>query len=165
MTTVFLSIGSNLGDRLGFLKAAADSIKALPDTKILVKSPIYETGPVGGVEQGPFLNGVIAIDTELAPKDLLLYLQHIEACNGRERKVHWGPRTLDIDILCYGDLVSVDRELMLPHPELAGRAFVLVPWAEIAGDWQVVGKGKVKELLEQLPVLEIAGVERCNYFW
>lgn len=165
MTIAWLGIGSNLGDRLGYLQAGAASLSQLPGTAILTKSAIYETEPVGGVEQGPFLNGVIKIETGLSPDQLLEAVQHIEKENGRERLVHWGPRTLDMDILAYGQQTVEKTYLKIPHPYLQERAFVLVPWAEIDRDWQVPHLGTVNELLEKLPVLELVGVKKTGYIW
>ena len=165
MTIAWLGIGSNLGDRLGFLRAAAAGVNALPETTVLEKSGIYETAPIGGVEQDPFLNGVLKIETGLSPEQLLQAVLQIEALNGRERKVHWGPRTLDIDILAYGDLQVNQRNLQIPHPFLGERAFVLVPWAELAENYHIPGKGTVLELLQQLPVLQLAGVQKQSNIW
>ncbi len=165
MTVAWLGIGSNLGDRLGFLKAAATSVNALPETAVLKKSAIYETAPIGGVEQDFFLNGVLKIETGLSPEQLLQAVLQIEALNGRERTIHWGPRTLDIDILAYGEQEINQINLQVPHPFLGERAFVLVPWAELEENYFVPGKGTVLELLQQLPVLELAGVQKQNYIW
>lgn len=165
MTIAWLSIGSNIGDRSGFLRAAADSMRALPQTKLLAKSSIYETMPVGGVEQDPFLNGVLKIETGLSPRELLAGCQQIEYANGRERKIHWGPRTLDIDILAFGAETVTEPDLKIPHPFLGERAFVLVPWAEVEESWYIPQKGTVLQLLQQLPVLELAGVQKYNAIW
>ena len=165
MTIAWLGMGSNIEDRLGYLQAGIAGTRGLPDTHILAKSAVYETAPVGGVEQGPFLNGVVKIETSLTPEQLLEGVLQVEKANGRERVVHWGPRTLDIDILAYGQEVIAKSYLKVPHPYLAERAFVLLPWAEIGGDWQVPGLGKVDELLEKLPVLELVGVEKTGYMW
>ena len=165
MTIAWLGIGSNMGDRLGYLQAGAGALGRLPATTILAKSSIYETEPVGGVEQGPFLNGVIKIETGLSPEQLLEAVQQIEKTNGRERLVHWGPRTLDIDILAYGQQTVEKTYLKIPHPYLQERAFVLVPWAEIGDNWQVPQLGTVSELFAALPVLELVGVKKTGDVW
>ena len=165
MTVAWLGVGSNMGDRLGYLAAAAAGIEALPQTKILAKSSVYETAPVGGVEQGDFLNGVLQIETGLSPDALLDAVLAIEKANGRERQIHWGPRTLDIDILAYGQQRVAKSYLKIPHPYLGERGFVLVPWAEIDGDWQIPEQGKVGELLTKLPILDLAGVSKTAYVW
>lgn len=165
MTAAWLGLGSNIGDRLGFLQAGKTSVGVLPQTRVIAQSAIYETAPVGGVEQGPFLNGVIKIETGLTAEKLLEGVLHIEKLNGRERTVHWGPRTLDIDILAFGQEVIDKKYLTVPHPFLSQRAFVLVPWAEVEDSWQIPGLGTVGELLTGLPVLDLAGVEKTAYQW
>ncbi len=165
MTVAWLGVGSNIGNRLGFLQAAAAGVGALPQTKILVKSSVYETAPVGGVEQGDFLNGVLQIETDLSPEMLLDAVLTIEKTNGRERQIHWGPRTLDIDILAYGQQRVEKSYLKIPHPYLGERGFVLIPWAEIDCDWQIPGAGTVGELLARLPILDLAGVSKTAYVW
>ncbi len=131
MTRVFLSLGSNLGDRAGFLR---DAVAALESTGELVAcSAVYETEPIGGPEdQGAFLNLVVELHTEMEPLELLAACQALEVAARRERLVHHGPRTLDVDVILYGDLVSDDPVLTLPHPRMRQRRFVLVPLAELA---------------------------------
>jgi 2-amino-4-hydroxy-6-hydroxymethyldihydropteridine diphosphokinase len=122
-----VALGSNLGDREGHLRFAIDS---LPGVERL--SQVFETDPVGGPEgQPPYLNMVVQLRTELDPHALLRRCQEIEAAALRDRTIHWGPRTLDIDLLFYDDLVIRDEELTLPHPRLGERRFVLEPLAEV----------------------------------
>ncbi|EHQ87328.1 2-amino-4-hydroxy-6-hydroxymethyldihydropteridine diphosphokinase [Desulfosporosinus youngiae] len=151
---VFIGLGSNLGDRAYYLKEAILAL-AGPDTKITASSRIYETEPWGGIDQPLFWNQVIEVDTSLEPLDLLHVCQEIELRLGRERKVHWGPRTIDIDLLIYDNRVNESEELKLPHPYLEERAFVLTPLREIAPELilpsgrsinEVVGEGKVHPL-------------------
>jgi len=130
---VFLSLGSNLGDRAAYLAAACDALAALPGTSLLAASRIYETAPQGYGEQPEFLNQVVLLRTRLQPLDLLTQCQRIEKEHGRLRQLRFGPRTLDIDILLYEGVESDDPELRLPHPRMVRRAFVLVPLAEIWG--------------------------------
>jgi 2-amino-4-hydroxy-6-hydroxymethyldihydropteridine diphosphokinase len=130
---VFLSLGSNLGDRLARLAAARDALAALPATSLLAASRIYQTGPEEQLRQPDFLNQVVCIETALEPRDLLAQCQRIETEHGRVRELRFGPRTLDIDILLYEDLESEDPELTLPHPRMMRRGFVLVPLAEVWG--------------------------------
>lgn len=125
MVTCYIGIGSNLGDRQGYIDRAIESLGKVKGVKVTRVSSIYETEPVGGVEQGKFLNGVIEIDTELAPLDLLKALNRIEDGLGRVRKVKNGPRTIDLDILYYGDLVVEEEGLTVPHPMICQRDFVL----------------------------------------
>jgi 2-amino-4-hydroxy-6-hydroxymethyldihydropteridine diphosphokinase len=127
----FVSLGSNVGDRETQLRAAGESLAALPQTTVLALSAVYETAPQEFTEQPPFLNQVACVETALAPLELLRGCQAIEAVAGRMRTVRFGPRTLDIDILLYEGVEADDPELTLPHPRMWHRAFVLVPLAEI----------------------------------
>ena len=123
----FVGLGSNLGDRRAFLRAA---VRALPN-KVAV-SGVYKTAPIGGPAQGPFLNLVVEMRTSVGPYDLLAICQQLEASAGRARTDRWGPRTLDIDVLLYGEFELIDTELTIPHPRMNERAFVLYPLAELA---------------------------------
>ena len=129
---VYLSIGSNMGDREGYLDLAIDQLNALPDTKVTAVSDYLETKPYGNVEQDDFLNGALEIETLKTPKELLERSLGIEKEAHRERLVHWGPRTLDIDILFYDDLILMDEKLTIPHVEIPKRDFVLEPLSAIA---------------------------------
>jgi 2-amino-4-hydroxy-6-hydroxymethyldihydropteridine diphosphokinase len=127
----FVGLGSNLGEREALIGQALDELAALPDTTLIRVSSLYDTEPVGVIEQPRFLNAVAMLDTELTARQLLWNLQRIEARLGRTRSQRWGPRTMDLDLLLYGDLVIEEDDLRLPHPELARRAFVLVPLVEL----------------------------------
>ena len=128
MQTCFLGIGSNLGDRRKNIRLALEKISRLKDTKIIRVSKIAETVPLGGPSgQGKFLNAVLKINTNLTPLKLLKQLQKIENELGRRRTVRWGPRTIDLDILLFGDKVIEGKELKIPHPRLMQRDFVLKP--------------------------------------
>lgn len=129
---VFLSIGSNIGDREGYLDFAIDQLNGLPDTKVVSVADYVETEPYGNVEQDPFLNGALEIHTLQTPRELLETLHGIEKEAHRERLIHWGPRTLDIDILFYDDAIVMEEDLMIPHVEIPKREFVLQPLASIA---------------------------------
>ena len=142
-----LSVGSNLGDRLGTLQGCVQAIGALPDTDVLARSPVYETAPVGGPAQPDYLNAVLIIDTGLAPRALLTATQRIEADFGRVRAERYGPRTLDIDIISYDEEVSGDPVLTLPHPRARERAFVLAPWRDVDPAAVLPGHGPVAALL------------------
>lgn len=127
---VFLSLGSNVGDSRAFLATAvAGLVRA--GTVVQVSS-LYETDPWGGVEQDPFLNLVVELDTELEPLELLACCQQLEAEAARVRTIRWGPRTLDVDVLLYDQLTLDLPELTIPHPRMEERAFVTVPLAEVA---------------------------------
>lgn len=126
----FLALGSNLGDRWALLRRG---VAALPD--VVAVSPVYETDPVGGPEdQGAFLNLVVELDTDLSPRRLLEAAHRAEADAQRVRTERWGPRTLDVDVLLVGDEVVDELDLVVPHPRMWERAFVLVPLADLAPD-------------------------------
>ena len=148
-----LSVGSNLGDRLGTLQGCAQAIGGLPETDVLAISPVYETAPVGGPAQPDYLNAVLIVGTGLAALDLLAGTQRIEADFGRirvEGSDRFGPRTLDIDIISYDEEISADPVLTLPHPRAHERAFVLVPWHDIDPAASLPGRGPVAALLARL---------------
>lgn len=153
-----LSIGSNLGDRRAHLQSVIDGLGG----RVVAASPVYETDAWGGVDQGPFLNAVlIAHDPDYDGYDWLRHGQRLEAAADRVREVHWGPRTLDVDIVsCYrgGDEVHCrERDLTLPHPYARQRAFVLVPWLAVDPAATLSGR-PVSELLAQIDPAERAGV-------
>ena len=126
----FLGLGSNLGDRWAHLRAGVAGVPDLAGT-----SPVYETAPVGGPPgQGPFLNAVVELDTDLGPRQLLEVCRALEQAAGRDRAERFGPRTLDVDVLLVGDLVVDEPDLTVPHPRMWERAFVLVPLADLAPD-------------------------------
>ena len=147
---VLLSVGSNLGDRLGILQGCVQAIGGLADTDVLAISPVYETAPVGGPAQPDYLNAVLVVGTALGPRALLAATQGIEADFGRVRQPgteRFGPRTLDIDIISYDEEVSDDPVLTLPHPRAHERAFVLAPWHDLAPRAVLPGRGPVAALL------------------
>ena len=126
----YVGLGSNLGDRAAYLLLGLSALSRLPKTHLLRLSPVYETDPVGP-PQPPYLNMVAELETELSPKGLLAEMLGIEKALGRERRERWGPRTLDLDLLLYGDLVLEEAGLSVPHPRLHERAFVLVPLLDL----------------------------------
>ena len=130
----YLGIGSNLGDRLGYLQLAVDELARDPEIEVVAVSRVYETAPVGGPPQDAYLNAVVAIDTDLEPHELLRECQRIEARAERVRVEHWGPRTLDVDVLLLDDVHVDDAELTVPHPRLWERGFVLAPLRDVAPD-------------------------------
>jgi 2-amino-4-hydroxy-6-hydroxymethyldihydropteridine diphosphokinase len=131
MARVFVGVGSNIGDRSAYLQKALDAIGLLPSTTVIQSSSVYETSPVGNHDQPRFLNAVIELSTSLLPGELLKRLQRIEKDLGRTKTVHWGPRTIDLDILLYDDRVIISKGLTIPHPRLEERRFVLVPLVEL----------------------------------
>lgn len=149
--TVCLSIGSNMGDKKGYLDFAVKSFDEHPLCKIIDVSDYIETKPVGDIEQDDFLNACIVIETLLPPQDLLALVNKIENDVGRKREIHWGPRTLDIDILLYGDIVINSKNLSIPHREMAKRRFVLEPLSQIAPyAYHPLKRKFITELLEDL---------------
>ena len=124
----FLGLGSNLGDRWQYLR---DAVASLPD--VVAVSPVYETEPVGGPEdQGPYLNLVVELDTDLGPRELLEVARRLESAAGRVRAERWGPRTLDVDVLLVGDMSIDEPDLTVPHPRMFERRFVVAPLADLA---------------------------------
>ena len=133
MKTVFLGMGSNLGDRLKFLDTAIEKLDAISGNQLKKVSLIIENPPLaGGPEQGPFLDLVVELETELKPLELLHHIQKIETDGGRQRGVFWGPRTIDIDILFYEDEIINSPQLKIPHPEMYNRYFVIKPLLELS---------------------------------
>ena len=117
----YIALGSNLGDRNQLLAGARAALAALPGSRVVAESSVEETAPVSDVPQGAYLNQMVALETTLAPRELLAALQRIEHDAGRVRTVHWGPRTLDLDIVRYGDVKIAEPDLVIPHPQLANR--------------------------------------------
>ena len=148
---VYLAFGSNMGDRRAYIDEALNSIKAHPHFRNIKVSDCFTTAPYGGVEQEDFLNGVLEAETMMTPGQLLSYLHQLEAQAGRERRVHWGPRTLDLDILFYGKEIVEEEDLQIPHKDLANRDFVLMPMMQLAPFFihPVTGK-TVEEMAEEL---------------
>ena len=132
MPVAYLGIGTNMGDRLAFLQGALDGLRADAAVDVDAWSPVYETRPVGGPPQENYLNAVVAVATSKNPPELLALCNALEADADRVRTVHWGPRTLDIDVLLYENLQCDDPVLTIPHPRMHERAFVLVPLRDLA---------------------------------
>ncbi len=133
--TALIGIGSNIGDRLVFCQKAVDALSHHPEIRITRISSLYETEPVDFLKQDRFYNAVLAVQTSLSPKQLLRACQKIEGALGKKITVAKGPRTVDLDLLFFEDLDLVLPDLVLPHPEITRRLFVLIPLAEIAGHW------------------------------
>ena len=129
MSRAVLALGSNIGDRLGHLQGAIDALAG--DVEVIAVSGVYETAPVGGPDQGDFLNAVIVVETSLSPHDLLALCQRVETAHDRVREVRWGPRTLDVDIIAMEGILLDESLLTLPHPRAHERAFVCIPWLEV----------------------------------
>ncbi|WP_409303685.1 2-amino-4-hydroxy-6-hydroxymethyldihydropteridine diphosphokinase [Peribacillus sp. SCS-155] len=127
----YISIGSNMGNRVNFFKQAVQMLESYPSIKIENVSSLYETDPVGYVDQDNFLNAAIKIRTGYDPRELLRICQEIELLLGRKREIHWGPRTVDLDILLYNQENIESENLSVPHPRMLERPFVLIPLSEL----------------------------------
>lgn len=151
MNEVYLSLGSNIGDRLEYIREAVQMLHNQEEINVVNTSSVYETDPVGYEEQALFLNIAIQIETSLNPLSLLEQCQKIESELGRKRIIRWGPRTIDLDILLYNQENIVSEKLIIPHPRIEERAFVLVPLIEIAPDIKLPNKPiLLKESLQLL---------------
>ncbi|HKM39292.1 MAG TPA: 2-amino-4-hydroxy-6-hydroxymethyldihydropteridine diphosphokinase [bacterium] len=161
MIMAYLSLGSNLGDRRHNIRTA---IIRLKESGVFIKriSSLYKTRPVGLVDQPFFYNAVMAANLRLSARQLLKLIGEIEQSLGRQRIIHWGPRTIDIDILLYGEETVQDSDLKIPHPRLGERAFVLIPLLEIAPDLVLPGGQKVTKLLA---ATDCSGVKKLSSDW
>lgn len=146
-----IAFGSNLGDRLAYVQGGVDALLDTPGTKYVGQSTVYETSPIGGPEdQPPFLNAVVVVDTVLTPRALLERAHAIEEAFERARLEHWGPRTLDVDVISVGDHVIDEPDLTVPHKMAHERAFVLVPWVDADPEAELAGHGRVTDVLAKL---------------
>jgi 2-amino-4-hydroxy-6-hydroxymethyldihydropteridine diphosphokinase len=150
MTRAVIAFGANLGDREATIASATRALAETPGVQLVAVSPVYETAAItdSGVDSDApgYLNGVVIVETALAPLDLLDVLQAVEAEHGRVRTEHWGDRTLDLDLIDFGGIVSGEERLELPHPRAWQRAFVLQPWLDVDPDAVLPGRGPVAEL-------------------
>jgi 2-amino-4-hydroxy-6-hydroxymethyldihydropteridine diphosphokinase len=145
VTLAYVGLGSNLGDREATILAAVAALHG-----VVAVSTLRETDPVGLTEQPAFLNGAVALETELTPRELLSHLLAVERDLGRERRERWGPRTIDLDLLLYGAETLDEPGLTVPHPHLHERRFALEPLAELDPELVVPGRGRVRDLLAKL---------------
>ena len=150
MPRVLLGLGSNQGDRMAALLEAERRLTAVPGIRILERSSVYETEPLGIADQPWFLNQVLSVETTLGPLVLLDTVQGVERDLGRIRSVHWGSRIIDIDILLYGHETVSSARLTIPHPELPGRRFVLVPLVELEPEARLPDGRRARDLLDEL---------------
>ncbi len=149
MTIAYVGVGANLGDAVGAVRAAIQSLARIPRTTLLRSSALYRTAPVGSRDQPDFVNAVVALDTSLAAAELLHALQELERRAGRARPFPNAPRTLDLDLLLYGSESIASPLLTVPHPRMHERAFVLAPLTEIAPETAIPGKGRAAAWLAQ----------------
>ncbi len=145
--TAFIALGSNLEAPLTQIRNAFVELGALPKTKLIARSSLYRSAPVGNINQPYFINAVAKLETTLTPRELLVALLEIERRHDRRREFPNAPRTLDLDLLLYGDLIHHEHGLTIPHPRMHQRAFVLSPLHEIAPDSVIPGIGSVAEVL------------------
>ena len=156
---VYLSLGSNIGNRQEYIKSAIELVGKTEGIKILKKSGLYETSPVGYVEQDLFLNAVIKIETDFSEREILKIINKIENELDRKREIRWGPRTIDIDILIFSDKKINETDLIIPHKEMLNRLFVLVPLIEIY-DGEYFEKEKIIERIEELVAVGNQKIEK-----
>lgn len=149
MNKSYLGLGTNMGDRLGYLTSACNILEQNEFIKIIKKSKLYETKAWGYTEQADFLNMCIEIETSLEPYELLEACQDVEAKLDRERIIRWGPRTIDVDILFFNDIILDDKNLLIPHPRIKDRAFVLIPLMDLNSKLHMEGK-TIEEYLNSL---------------
>ncbi len=156
---VFIGLGSNLADPIAQVKTALADLEQLTDTQLVSCSSLYRSPPMGPQDQPDYINAVAELTTSLTAHQLLAKVQLIEQQHGRVRKRHWGERTLDLDLLLFGDKTIHDQTLQIPHPGIAERAFVLYPLAEIAPDVVIPGLAVVNELLADCPLDGLQRIE------
>lgn len=150
MAEAYVALGSNLDHPRAQVERGFGALAALPHSALLARSALYRTPPWGVIDQPAFVNAVASLETALAPRELLEALLAIETLAGRVRGVRYGPRTLDLDLLLYGDSVLRESGLEIPHPRLHERAFVLLPLVDLAPDLEVPGHGRVADLLARV---------------
>ena len=139
-TLCYIGIGSNMGDKRCMITQAIQRLDEIPGMQVEAVAPFYRTAPIGYAKQAYFINTVVKVSTVFTPRQLLKELQQIENAFGRKRTIRWGPRTLDLDILIYGDLELDEPDLQIPHPRMQERAFVICPLADINPDYLVHGE-------------------------
>lgn len=156
----FLGLGGNIGDTVARMRAALETLVGIPGLAVSAVSPLYRTAAEGGVEQPDFINAVVELRTTLTPHELLAVCRRLEAESGRVRDQRWGPRTLDVDILAVQGQSVQEPDLQVPHPRATVRAFVVVPWADVAPDYQVVIPGPT--MAQRAAEFADADVERLD---
>lgn len=158
LARALIALGSNIGDKAAIIRNAIEAIDRLPGTAVVARSAIYRTPPWGITNQDWFANAVVATDTALSPDEMLDACLAIEAAMGRIRRERWGPRVIDLDLLMHGDTTIRSERLTLPHPRIAERAFVLIPLADVAPEFQIGSKS----IAAMLAGLDAKGIERID---
>lgn len=160
MTACYIGLGSNLADPVRQIKSAIAALGKLPETRLVKNSSLYRSQPLGRKDQPEYINAVVELETSLTALTLLSHLQGIESAHGRTRaEERWASRTLDLDLLMYGNAQIFERGLRIPHPEIPNRNFVLCPLLEIQPDIEIPGLGPAKFLLEKIGM---AGLEKLS---
>lgn len=155
--TAYIGIGSNLGDRAGIIRSAISALNAVDEVRVITQSRVIETEPMGTPGQGKYLNGAVGVMTSLEPRALLGVCLQIERKHGRDRsrEIRWGPRTLDLDLLLYGKRIISEPGLIIPHPRMHERPFVLIPLAQIGpSQWHPVREMTIQTLRDRLAVTQ-----------
>lgn len=166
MTKSYVGIGSNLGEREFLIRKAVEGLRELPRTAVIQVSSLYDTDPVGEIEQPVFLNAVVRLETELSARELLWHLLLLEKRMGRVRTQRWGPRSIDLDLLFHGDELIEEPDLRVPHPEAHLRAFVLMPLLELDPDFVHPESGEsVRKLIRKLDPTTTPSVRKGGRFW
>ncbi|MCC5811564.1 MAG: 2-amino-4-hydroxy-6-hydroxymethyldihydropteridine diphosphokinase [Ectothiorhodospiraceae bacterium] len=156
--TAWIGVGSNIDGPVSQVLRALDALAGLPSSRLLQRSSLYRSAPMGPQDQPDFINAVVAVETTLEPLELLHLMQDIERRSGRRKLRHWGERSLDLDMLLFGGKTLRHPRLVLPHPGIPDRAFVLYPLAELDPTIMVPGHGRVSELLDRLPASSTASI-------
>ena len=152
MSKILVGVGSNLGDREFLIRKAVEAMRDLPRTLVVRVSSLYDSDPVGEIDQPAFLNAVVWLETTLAPRELLWHLLLIEKRMGRVRSQRWGPRPIDLDLLFYGDETVDEPDLKVPHPEASLRAFVLLPLMELDPNFVHPTTGEsIRKMIKKIP--------------
>lgn len=159
--TAYVGIGSNLGDSVSIVREALKQLGQLAGCSLTAQSPLYRSEPVSDIPQGDYINAVAELSTELQPKALLIELQAIEQAFYRERDParHWAPRTLDLDIVLFGQRIIDEPDLTVPHREMQYRLFVLVPLFDIIGDKNLPALGRLQLLIDRAPKIALARID------
>ena len=157
--TAYIGLGANLDGPAAHIERAFAELDRLPATRLIARSPLYRSAPLGPPGQQDYLNAVARVDTELLPETLLVRLKELEVRHGRRAGPRWGPRPLDLDILLYADVTLATPALTLPHPGLHERAFVLYPLADLAPELAIAGLGRVRDLKDRCRETRIQRLE------